>query len=209
MAAVDILTEDTRGTNEPIFTTCVELFRAAHFLLLLPLLPSIQSRLGEDCDWKLKQICSRNNAKATANTKHWISDLAKAIKLAYKAGLEILKKIFIEFVWAGRRLLLGGGRGISSLVGDTPEFITDVLHKCATRRWLDNAIWAPRPSTSLIAQSLKKCGCCKVRSPSQQTAGTEDWVIDPFTMGDGNMVWRQWCYKCSERMGIPWRDAHY
>lgn len=211
MAAVDILTEDTRETNEPIFTTCVELFRAAQFLLLHPLLPRIQSRLGKDYDWKLKKLCAPEIATANAVANFWYQDLAKAIRVAYKAGLETIKKIFMEFAWAGRRVLLSGGPcDISFLVGDTPEFIIDLLHNCATKTWLTNPIWAPKqPSNSLIGHDAWKCGLCKVAIPLLNTAKAEGQVTDPFTMGDGNAIWRQWCRKCSERMGIPWRHASY
>lgn len=205
------MTEDTRGTNEPIFTACVELFRAAQFLLLHPLLLDIQSRLGKECDWKLKQVCTSIKVILTANDKLWISDLAMAIKLAYKAGLEVIKKIFVEFVWAGRWAFLGGGvRDISFFLDDTPEFFRDLLQNCAAKRWLLNPIWAPKSAEkALFGETEVACGRCRVRLVNIRTAEAEGQVYDPFTLGEGGLIRRKWCSKCSKSMKIPWRDASY
>lgn len=187
------------------------MFRAAQFLLLHPLLAIVRSRLGKHCDWKLKKLYTRNNGNANANTKSWVSDLAKAIKVAYKAELEIMKKTLMEFVWAVRPMLLGSGRfDISILVDDTPEFFHDVLRNCAARSWLVDPIWAPKqPAKSLFDRVPVKCARCKVRLAYSTREEMEGRVSDPFTMLDGSIPCREWCCKCSKQMEIPWRDASH
>lgn len=205
--AVDMFKETS---NKPVFKTCVDIFRAAQFLLLHPILPRIVDRLGRHCDWRLKQLCTRNTGTGNVDAKAWVNDLANAIKLAYKADLESMKTIFGEFVWAGRWRLLGGGDcDISFLVDYTPEFIKDVLHNFATKQWLNNPLWAPKRPEKSLAGWHWQCAICKVKVASSNTKEAEGQVFDPFTLGEENIVRREWCRKCSGLRTIPWRQAGY
>lgn len=196
--------------NRPVFNTCADTFRAARFFLLYPLLPVIQNRLNQYCDWRLKQLCTRNTGAGNAKAKIWAADLATTVNIAYKEDLPIFKMILTEFVWAGRWQLLGGGAcDISHLVDDNPEFIKDVLHNIATKQWLDDPVWAPRRPDKSLGRWAWKCARCNATLASSNTNEAEGQVFDPFTLGEENTVRREWCRKCSKLKTIPWREANY
>lgn len=205
--AVDMIKE-TR--NKLVFTTCINIFRAARFLLLHPLLPIVQNRLNKYCDFRLKQLCTRNTGAGNEIAKIWAVDLANAIKIAYKADLAPIKMIFWEFVWAGRWQMLGGGAcDITHLVDENPEFIKDVLHNCATKQWLDDPVWAPRRPDKSLARWAWQCARCQTTLASVNTNEAEGQVYDPFTLGEENTVRREWCRKCSGLRMTPWRQVSY
>ncbi|KAK2609394.1 hypothetical protein N8I77_002891 [Diaporthe amygdali] len=205
--AVDMVKETS---NEQVFKSCVDMYRAAHFLLLSPLLPRIRRRLGGYCDQKLKQLCTRSSGTESTGTKLWAADLATAIRATYKADIKVFKKIFMEFVWAGRWQLLGDGEcDISYLIDDTPGFIKDMLHNCATKQWLDDPVWAPKRPEKSLAGWHWECASCKVPIVSSRITRAAGQVFDPFTLGEENRVRREWCRKCSDLNMIPWRQARY
>lgn len=205
-AAVDMFQETK---NKPVFTTCVAVYRAAHFFLLHPLVFIVQDRLRKYCDSRLKRLCTRNTG-AGPDAKTWAAGLADAIRMAYKADLAPIKMILWEFVWAGRWQLLGGGAcDISYIVDDTPEFLKDVLHNCATKQWLDDPVWAPKRPDKSLARWAWQCARCKTTLASANTNEAEGQVFDPFTLGEENTVRREWCRKCSAMKTIPWRGASY
>lgn len=91
---------------------------------------------------------------------------------------------------------------------DSPEFIKDVLRNCATKEWLKDPIWAPRPGKFWEGWD-RTCARCKCKLASTDSNEAKGQVFDPFTLGEKNKVRREWCRTCSDLNMTPWRDPSY
>lgn len=211
-AAVNMVEETT---NRPVIRFCVDLYRAADFFLLTPMLPIVQRRLGHHCDEKLKWLCTTGVVQAAGDRRaalRWIKDIVDGIKEAYKWNTGPIKKTLMEFVWAGRRRLLGPcWIGIQDDLDKIPAFIKDMLCHCALYPWQKESEWAPPVlSASVLATSKRpRCARCKKLLVPWRTGNSDAFgqVWDPFTMSGGNSVIREWCKECAAMDMIPWRET--
>lgn len=204
------MTEET--SNRPVIQFCVNLYRAADFFLLKPILPIVQRRLGDHCDEKLKWLCtfrSNQDVEAIRTALPWIKDIVKGIEEAYIWNTRAIKKTLMEFVWAGRhRLLSGGLTDIRDDLDSTPAFIKDMLRHSTTISG-NGAFWAPRTSSvRLTCQRPTFCARCNIEF--KKRAGDPDTygqVWDPFTASNDNRILRMWCKECAAMDMIPWRET--
>lgn len=201
-------------TKRPVIRFCVDLYRAAAFFLLTPMLPIVQRRLGDYCDEKLRRMCTRGNTELDEighTALPWIWDLADGINEAYKWNTEPMKKTLMEFVWVGRRRLLGTGRmGIQADLDNSPAFIEDMLRNCAMFPWQEDSDWAPRISSTadLAVGSHRRCARCnkELAKWSVDNSDADGQVWDPFTVSGDNMILRKWCKDCGAMDMAPWRE---
>lgn len=201
-------------TNRPVIRFCVDLYRAADFLLLSPILPIIQRRLGDHCDEKLKWLCTRGNkiSKTDQTALLWIKDIANGIEQAYKWNTEPIKMILMEFVWVGRGFLLAGGlTGIQNDLDGTPAFIKDMFHHGAMISLSGSSqTWVPNTQRLILRHPRHEtCPRCnkklvKLKSGSPDAHGQ---IWDPFTVSIDNIILREWCKECSSMNMIPWRES--
>lgn len=202
-------------TNRPVIRFCVDLYRAADFLLLTTMLPIVQRRLGDHCDEKMKWLCTHGNVELDATDQtalQWTTDLVDGIREAYRWNIEPIKKTMQEFVWAGRRRLLGDSWiGILEDLDSTPDFIKDMLRRCTLFPWQTHAIWAPNGSS--IANDVSRLGfcclCCDhlLRKSAIDKTQAYGQLRDPFTVSADNQTTREWCKECTAMDMIPWRQT--
>lgn len=199
-------------SNRPVVQFCVDLYRAADYFLLEPILPIVQHRLGDHCDEKLKWLCTFRNeqdVEAIRTALPWIKDLVKGIEEAYKWNTREIKKTLMEFVWAGRhRLLAGGLTGIQDDLDSTPAFFKDMLRHSTTSSF-NGAFWAPR-TLSVRLNYLRPTFCARCNRQLETRADDPDTygqVWDPFTASNDNRILRRWCKECAAMDRIPWRET--
>ncbi|KAG6353627.1 hypothetical protein INS49_005335 [Diaporthe citri] len=209
-AAALNMVEET--TNKPVIQFCVSLYVAADYFLLDPMLPIIQRRLGDHYDEKLKWMCTRGSGlgnKCDQTALRWTRDLVDGIEMAYRWNAVPIKQTLMEFVWVGRRALLGSTWiGIQDDLDSTPAFIKDMLLHCTLFPWWKDSAWAPNPPSLAITQQWHAtCVRCnkelvKFRLGSSDAYGQ---IWDPFIMTVNNTILREWCKECAAMDTIPWR----
>lgn len=207
-AALDIVEETA---NKPVIQFCVDLYRAADFLLLNSMFPMIQRRLGDHCDEKLKWLCTRGVMqidKPDQTVLLWTKDLVGGIEEAYRWKAGLIKTTLMEFVWVGRRKLLSPTWiGIQDDLDSTPAFMKDMIRHCALYGWQKEAIWAPKASK---VASSKRWSCARCNKPvvkwQNDNSDAFGQVWDPFTLTGENRISREWCKECSAMDMIPWRE---
>lgn len=188
------------------------LYRAADFLLLSPIWPIIQLRLGDHCDEKLKWLCTRGNSidPKDQETMLWVRDIANGIEEAYSWNTQPIKKMLTEFVWAGRRKLLRCGF-VGVLRDDrhgVPAFIQDMVLHCAMSSWQREAVWAPYTGDVILRHPhAENCARCKKALFKPNSRNSHGQIRDPFTLSGDNRALREWCKECSSMSMIPWRKA--
>lgn len=198
--------------NRPVIRFCVDLYRAADYLLLKTMLPIILCRLGDHCDGKLKWMCTRGNKLLDHDQTAmlWTKDLVDGIHEAYRWNSEPIKKTLMEFVWVGRRGLLGNTwTGIGDDLDKTPAFVKDMFRHSFGVSWKKSTIWAPITSSLTLSHPRSpKCARCdkKLRKLTDSEPNASGQVWDPFTVSTDNQALREWCKECSAMNMIPWRE---
>lgn len=122
--------------------------------MLHDLKAQIQEELGHELDRILKVMCAHHGKKGPEPLPaDWqatfLPGLGDAVNEAYRLHLDTPKKMLREFVWVGRRNLLGDGER-DMLKHISPEFLveflTDMVHECGATscKWLDSCVWVPQ-----------------------------------------------------------------
>lgn len=198
---------------------CVGLWKLADYLLLSPLKSSVEVAVRKYCDKRLKQLCTiESESKWLQDDGNqdelspWALDLVLGARDAYTWNFDVLKRILMEFLWAGRVWTLRGGIAstVLSHFKDTPVFVTDLVGHFASKKWLEDAIWAPKYGLKRNRDGdSQTCPGCKARffgAFSEPAKPAKGQVIDPFILDRHHDPKRRWCCSCGKLDSIPWRD---
>lgn len=177
-------------------------------MLLNPLKLSVQKAIHSDCDKRLKELCTFNrwnkwhHQEKLEMLSPWALDLVLGIREAYKWNIEHLKKVLLEFTWAGRNATLRKFMAKITLdhLKDVPNFVTDLIGYYGSAPWLETAVWAPCKNTSKIsgAGSDTECARCEKKISWRRGEYSEGQVWDPFHADGRHIITRGWCRECGE-----------
>lgn len=207
-------------SDEHFVEHCVLLWHTADFLLLHPLKPSVQQAVRNYCDKRMKHLCTREignpskwrDPQDKSKLLPWAADFLSGIRSAYEWKAEDLKSVLMEFIWVGRRRLLGRklpahNSIIPSFVdhlNNTSTFMADLLSDFASGPWINTAVWAPKHKWN--GGTARECGLCAKEISWQKFEESVGQVYDPFTVDHTTFeIGRGWCRDCMKGDIIPWR----
>lgn len=220
------MAEETRFRPYTVFKFCAELYRSADFFLLQPLLPTVQRRIGDHCDEKIKWIMTRGNVTKDEKKKTalvWVEDLKAAILETHKWKTPVINVMLMEFVWAGKSLLTTCYQVHTSIGNwlhenargwrkEMDEHCDVPLHFRGRRRWGDS-IWNPAPCSTPIPDYWRdtcvRCGSKLDRDVGGLTKDAYGQLQDPFNSSGSCTMPREWCRECAAEDNIPWREDGY
>lgn len=203
--------------DEHFVEQCIALWRTADFLLLKPLKSSVDEAVRSYCDERLKKLATIGNVERWwhkddgKKLSSWALDVVLGIRESYKWSIEDLKKVLMEFMWAGRNWTLCSDLASIVFAGlkDTPSCLTDLLGYYASGPWLKAAVWAPKNKVThsdIEANSPHTCARCGKEISWERSDGPAGQVVDPFSINQNFKFTRGWCRDCGELDMIPWRN---